>query len=126
MNIQFMTDEANGIPTGKIDWNGDAEYRYIPNFDEMKKNASCEEEIEAIEKVQEMIDSGFFNGFAYEIVYTDLIDAIRQDGNGKIQVVKEWQMLQHPWYRHYEGRKRVFDSKEKMIADIEANYLGKA
>jgi hypothetical protein len=52
-----MTKEANGIPTGRFNWKGEEEFVYVPNFDELVKNASCEEEIKRIREIEETMKS---------------------------------------------------------------------
>ena len=98
MNIQFMTNENNGIPTGTKNWKGEENYRYIPDFTELLKNATCGEEIEAIEQCRACIDSGLLYGFTFSIVFT-------------AKYMGKWQVMQHPWY--YGA------SKEQMAKEIE-------
>ena len=111
MNIQFMTAERNGIPTGEKNWNGEPKYKYIPDYDDMIANASCKEEAEAINEARKTMER-FGEGFAFEIVYTaiaphvDFYTGERSD---------RWEVLQHPWYRTENG----YYSKESMIKDIE-------
>lgn len=114
MNIQFMTAEKNGIPTGEKDWRGEERYKYIPDFKELISNASCEEEVEAICKVREMIQKKLFDGFTFEIVFTAYRDEwdFTEGHTGR----KTWQLLQHPWYRSEDG---VYKTKEEMLEDIE-------
>ncbi|MBQ1569901.1 MAG: hypothetical protein IIZ78_02160 [Clostridiales bacterium] len=107
MNIQFMTMRNNGIPTGRVDWRGNPVYKYLPNYDEMLKNASCEEERECILSAKDLTDSKLLEGFNFEIVYT----AYTSDGYGK----KKWQFLQHPWYELEDGTKR---KEWEMVQDI--------
>ena len=107
MNIQFMTAKENGIPTGETNWKGEPRYRYIPNFGKMIENATCDEEIEAIENVREMIERRVFDGFAFEVVYTAVADHC-DFNTGKFS--KTWQVLQHPWY---DGK-----SEEEMLEEI--------
>lgn len=121
MNIQFMTKEANGIPTGEFNWKGEENFLYVPNFEELVKNASCEEEIEAIRKAEEMLKDGrVFKGFTFQIVYMSYEKSLKQDfKTGKCEWVMKWQMMQHPWYRTLDG---VYKSKEEMIEEIEKMY----
>lgn len=114
MNIQFMTKE-NAI-TVKDNLTGEDKLVYIPNFEELIANASCEEEIEAIREVEERMNSDkwFLKGFTFEIVYTKYektYDPFTHKWGMK------WQIMQHPWYRTYEG---VYHTKEQMIEIIEA------
>lgn len=120
MNIQFMTKE-NAI-TVKNNWTGKDELVYIPNFDELVKNASCEEEIKEIRETEERMKSGksIFKGFTFEIVYMVYEKALVMDRETKKQEWKmKWQMMQHPWIRSYEG---VYKTKEEMIEEIESMY----
>lgn len=122
INIQFMTKEENEIPTGKFNWKGEEEFVYVPNFNELVKNASCEEEIKAIREIEERITSGksIFKGFTFEIVYMVYDKALVYNKETKKQEwVMKWQMMQHPWIRTFEG---VYNSKEQMIEEIEAMY----
>lgn len=118
MNIQFMTKE-NAITVKNI-W-GENETVYVPNFDELRKNASCKEEIEAINDTEKYIKkSKFFKGFAFEIVYMSYEKALNYDNKtGKQEWVTKWQMMQHPWVRDVYG---VHTTKEEMIKDIEEMY----
>ena len=111
MNIQFMTAEKNGVPTGGTRWSGEPEYRYFPNYDELIANASCEEEIAMLEKSREIMTEGF----VFEIVFTHF-------GNSYNSVKgiweNRWELLQHPWYEDaYTLRKHTI---EEMMADINA------
>ena len=118
MNIQFMTEE-NAV-TVKDSWTGEDKKVYVPNFDELVKNASCEEEVVKIREVEERMKNdkrGLFKGFAFQIVFMSYEKTLKQDlKTGKIEWVMEWQMLQHPWYRTLDN---VFATKEEMIAKIE-------
>lgn len=107
MNIQFMTKEKNGIPTGEYDRSGKQIYLYMPDIEEMVANASCKEEIIAIENMQNFFDAGLFNGFSFEIVYTDIDRHINPCTDESSWT---WQVLQHPWYEGW--------SKEDMIKEI--------
>lgn len=111
LNVQFM-DARNGIPTGETNWRGEPNYRYIPNFDEMRSNASCEEEIKAINEAEAYINEGLLDGFPFEIVYTAKT-RIMDFNTGKMSI--GWAVLQHPWYEDERGNKQ---SKEYMIDDI--------
>lgn len=115
MNIQFMTKE-NAI-TVKDDWTGQETIVYVPNFEDLIANASCEEEIEAIKETEKRMKSGkgFFRGFAFEIVYTKYAKTLNPFTH---KWEMKWQIMQHPWYRTYEG---VYHTKEKMIEIIEAS-----
>lgn len=118
MNIQFMT-KANAI-TVKDGWTGENKTAYVPNFDELVKNASCEEEVQAIRETEVRMTSGksIFKGFAFPIVYMAYADTLVFDRETRKQRwEKKWQMMQHPWYETVYG---VKDSKEAMIAVIEA------
>ena len=119
MNIQFMTKE-NAI-TVKDSWTGKDTLVYIPNFDELVKNASCEEEIEAIRETEKRIKAGkVFKGFTFEIVYMVYEKAFVMNWEtGKQEWVMKWQMMQHPWIRDY---KDVYKTKEQMIEEIERMY----
>ena len=120
MNIQFMTKE-NAI-TVKDSWTGEDKLVYIPNFDELVKNASCEEEIKAIREIEERMKSGntVFQGFAFEIVYMVYEKALVMNWETMKQEWKmKWQMMQHPWIRTFDG---VYDTKEQMIEKIERMY----
>lgn len=112
MNIQFMTAEANGVPTGEKDWRGNDTYKYIPNYELMIAKASCPEEAEAIRQSRDLFDKRQF-GFTFEIVYTVFKPAWDPR---KGHTEPKWQIYQHPWYRDHNG---VYDSKERMIELIE-------
>lgn len=117
MNIQFMTKE-NAI-TVKDNWTGKDTLVYVPNFDELVKNASCEEEIAAIREIEERTKSGksIFKGFAFEIVYMVYAKSLVYNRETKKQEWKmKWQMMQHPWIRTFDG---VYATKEEMIEEIE-------
>ena len=97
MNIQFMT-EANAISV-KDDWTGKNKTAYVPNFDELVKNASCEEEVKAIRETETRMTSGksIFKGFAFPIVYMAYADTLVFDKETRKQHwEKKWQMMQHP------------------------------
>lgn len=120
LNIQFMTEE-NAI-TVKDNWTGKDTFAYVPNFDELVKNASCEEEIKAIREIEERMKSGksILKGFAFEIVYMAYEKAFVYNKETKKQEwVMKWQMMQHPWIRTWDG---VYNTKEQMIEEIEAMY----
>lgn len=120
LNIQFMTKE-NAISV-KDSWSGKDTLVYIPNFDELVKNASCEEEIKAIREIEERMNSGksIFKGFAFEIVYMVYAKALVMDWETNKQEWKmKWQMMQHPWIRSFDN---VYASKEEMIEEIESLY----
>lgn len=120
LNIQFMTKE-NAI-TVKDNWSGKDTLVYVPNFDELVKNSSCEEEIKAIREIEERMNSGksIFKGFAFEIVYMVYEKALVMDWETKKQEWKmKWQMMQHPWIRSFDG---VYATKEEMIEEIESMY----
>lgn len=103
-----MTVEKNGIQTGEYEWNGNPKYRFIPDYEELLANATCEEEAEAIREAERIMTEGF----TFEIVFT--MRAMSYDfRTGKGQM--KWQVMQHPWYRSYDG---VYDSKETMIRQI--------
>ena len=109
MNIQFMTADTNGIATGEKRWNGQPEYKYIPNYDLMIANASCEEEVEAIQKIRELCK----DGFAFEIVFTIYAKCLNPR---TLEWEHGWTIYQHPWYEDEFGNKV---SKEEMLKDIE-------
>lgn len=117
MNIQFMTAEKNGIPTGETNWKGEVKYTYMPNWAEMIENASCEEEADAIREAEKVI-TRTNRGFAFEIVFTTYGRTF-DSRTGKH--INKWQVLQYPWYRTFEG---VYDTKEQMMERI--NELNKA
>lgn len=109
MNIQFMTAEKNGIPTGEFDYKGNERYTYMPDWEEMIANASCEEEAEAIREAEVVIGS---KGLHCEIVFTVFANG-RNPDTGRTE--KVWQVYQHPWYRTFDG---VYDTKEQMLEEI--------
>ena len=114
-NITFMTPEKNGIPTGKKNWKGEPEYVYLPDFDEMIKNASCEEEVQGIKEVMDMVHKGIMDGFAFEVVYmvyTERWDGLKGGFTGEMC----WQMFQHPWY--VEGFNATHVEKQRIIDEI--------
>lgn len=115
-NIQFMTKE-NAI-TVKDSWTGKDVLRYIPNFDELVKNASCEEEVEAIREIEERFNKNpEMYAFVFEIVYMSYEKALVMNWETKKQEwVMKWQMMQHPWYRTEDN---VYATKEEMIEEIE-------
>lgn len=118
MNIQFMSKE-NAV-TVKNGWSGEDELVYIPNFDELVENASCEEEVKAIREIEERMKSrkAIFKGFAFPIVYMRYEKALDYNKETKKQEwCMKWQMMQHPWYETVYG---VKDTKEQMIKKIEA------
>ena len=120
MNIQFMTKE-NAV-TVKDGWTGKDTFVYVPNFDELVKNASCEEEIKAIRETEARVNSGksIFKGFTFQIVYMAYAKTLEYNKETKKQEwVMKWQMMQHPWHETVYG---VKDTKEQMIAKIEAMY----
>jgi hypothetical protein len=112
-----MTKE-NAI-TVKDSWTGKDTQVYVPNFDELVKNASCEEEIKAIREIEERMKSrkSIYKGFAFEIVYMSYEKAFVYNRETKKQEwVMKWQMMQHPWIRTWDG---VYATKEEMIKEIE-------
>lgn len=116
MNIQFMT-EKNAI-TVKDSWTGKDVLAYVPDFDELAKNASCEEEAKAIREIEERFNKNpKSSAFAFEIVYTVYEKALVMNRETKKQEwVMKWQLMQHPWIRTVDG---VYASKEEMIKEIE-------
>lgn len=111
MNIQFMTRENNEVRKVK-DVFGNEREAFVPNYDELIKNASCEEEVEMLENAKKRNEA-----FAYEIVHTIYTRVLKYDFNtGKQYFTKEWTLYQHPWYCSYEG---VYKTKEEMIENIE-------
>ena len=117
-NIQFMTKE-NAI-TVKDTWTGKDTLAYVPNFDELVENASCEEEIEAIREIESRMKNDKSYAFAFEIVYMAYHQAlVYNHETGKQEWVMKWQMMQHPWIRTWDG---IYTTKEQMVQDIEAMY----
>lgn len=117
-NIQFMTKE-NAI-TVKDTWTGKDTLAYVPNFDELVENASCEEEIEAIREIESRMKNDKSYAFAFEIVYMVYHQAlVYNHETGKQEWVMKWQMMQHPWIRTWDG---IYTTKEQMVQDIEAMY----
>lgn len=114
MNIQFMTAERNGIPTGITNYRGEPGYTYEPDYDAMLANATCEEEAEAIRRAKRVMNRQK-GGFAFEIVFTAI--ALSVDPYTCEHTMK-WQVLQHPWHR--ENGKRV--SREVMQKIIEETF----
>lgn len=114
MNIQFMTAERNGTPTGETNWNGEPRYTYKPDYDAMLANATCEEEAEAIRSAEEVMNK-YNSGFTFEIVFTAI--ALSVDPYTCEHTMK-WQVLQHPWHR--ENGKKV--SQEAMLKKIEETF----
>lgn len=113
MNIQFMTREQNGIPTGGTDWRGKERCKYIPNFTLMMMNARCKEERKAIQEVRDHVENGLFDGFTFEIVFMTKAQRIDfKTGESRC----EWQMFQHPWYE--DGETGIKVSKAEMLKDI--------
>lgn len=118
-NIQFMTEE-NAI-TVKDSWTGKDTLVYVPNFEELINNASCEEEVKAIKETEERIKEGkVFKGFTFQIVYTSYEKALVYNKETKKQEwVMKWQIMQYPWIRTDNG---IYHTKEQMIQKIEAMY----
>ena len=119
MNIQFMEKTV----TIKDSRTGKDIIQYVPDFDELAKNASCEEEVEAIreteKKFAEWTEKGLLNlaSFPFQIVYLEYRRTLKQNfKTNEMKWVNEWQILQHPWYQA-EGKKYT---KEQMIEIIEA------
>ena len=116
-NITFMTPEKNGIPTGTKDWRGRPKYRYLPDFEEMLDNATCEGEVQGIREVMDMVKKGWFDGFTFEVVYmvyTERWDC-RKGWTGEMK----WEMFQHPWYEEqwtgeHVPKQRIIDEIERM------------
>ena len=120
MNIQFMSKE-NAV-TVKDSWTGNDTVVYVPDFEALVKNASCDEEIAAIREIENRIASGksWFKGFTFQIVYMSYEKALVYNKESRKQEwVMKWQMMQHPWHETIYG---VKDTKEQMIAKIEAMY----
>lgn len=116
MNIQFMTKE-NAV-TVKDTWTGEDKLVYVPNFDELVKNASCEEEVKAIRETEERMKSykSIWQGFAFEIVFMSYERAlVLNPETMKQEWTTKWQMMQFPWYRDCKG---VYHTKEEMIAEV--------
>lgn len=111
MNIQFMTKEKNGVYV-QDNYTGAPTLAYVPDFDEMIANASCEEEADKIREIKQRFQEnkrGLYTGFAFPIVYM----AYKKEWNpwkgwtGR----RTWQMMQHPWYHG--------TTKEEMLQEIE-------
>ena len=120
MNIQFMGKE-NAV-TVKDSWTGKDTLVYVPDFEALVKNASCDEEITAIREVETRMTSGksYFKGFTFQIVYMSYEKALVYNKETRKQEwVMKWQMMQHPWHESIYG---VKDTKEQMIKKIEAMY----
>lgn len=120
MNIQFMTKE-NAV-TVKDSWTGEETFVYVPNFDELVKNASCEDEIKAIREIEARMKSGksIHKGFTFQIVFMCYAKAlVLNKETMKQEWVMKWQMMQHPWYETVYG---VKDTKEQMIEKIEEMF----
>lgn len=120
MNIQFMSKE-NAV-TVKDSWTGNDTVVYVPDFEALVKDASCDEEIAAIREIENRITSGksCFKGFTFQIVYMSHEKALVYNKETRKQEwVMKWQMMQHPWHESIYG---VKDTKEQMIAKIEAMY----
>lgn len=116
LNIQFMTEE-NAI-TVKDNWTGEDKLVYIPDFEELVKNASCEEEVEAIREIEARFrrQPGLY-GFAFQIVYMQYAKSLDYNKEThKQEWVEKWQMMQHPWYRTWDN---VYATKEEMTKEIE-------
>lgn len=67
MNIQFMTEKNAKII--KDSWTGEDETVYVPDFEELVKNASCQEEIDAIRETETMLNNekSYFKGFFFRL-----------------------------------------------------------
>ena len=117
MNIQFMT-AANAVTTKS------GAVKYLPDFDSLIANASCEEEAEAIRnRVKWYEDRGRKMTFTFEIVCTAFVKGFRQNlKTGKFEDYEEWQIHQHPWYRSGDG---VYWTKEQVVEEIERFYKAK-
>ena len=121
MNIQFMTEKNAKII--KDSWTGEDKTVYIPDFEELVKNASCQEEIDAIRETEAMLNNekSYFEGFLFQIVYMVYAKALEYDSKThKREWVEKWQMYQHLWIRSYNG---VYKTKEEMIHQIEMMNL---
>ena len=55
MNIQFMTEKNAKII--KDPWTGENKTVYVPDFEELVKNASCQEEIDAIRETEATLNN---------------------------------------------------------------------
>jgi hypothetical protein len=111
-----MTKE-NAV-TVKDTWTGEDKLVYVPNFDELVKNASCEEEVNAIRETEERMKSykSIWQGFAFEIVFMSYERALGLNPETmKQEWTTKWQMMQFPWYRDGKG---VYHTKEEMMAEV--------
>lgn len=121
MNIQFMTEKNAKII--KDPWTGEDKTVYVPDFEELVKNASCQEEIDAIRETEAMLNNekSCFKGFFFQIVHMVYAKVLEYDSRThKQEWVEKWQMYQHPWIRDYNG---VYKTKEEMIHQIETMNL---
>ena len=55
MNIQFMTEKNAKII--KDSWTREDKTVHVPDFEELVKNASCQEEIDAIRETEAMLNN---------------------------------------------------------------------
>ena len=55
MNIQFMTEKNAKII--KDPWTGEDKTVYVPDFEELVRNASCQEEIDAIRETEATLNN---------------------------------------------------------------------
>lgn len=121
MNIQFMTEKNAKII--KDPWTGEDKTVYAPDFEELVRNASCQEEIDAIRETEATLNNkkSCFKGFFFQIVYMVYTKALVYNSKTRKQEwVEKWQMCQHPWIRSYDG---VYKAKEEMIHQIETMNL---
>ena len=97
--------------------------RQVPDFEELVRNASCQEEIDAIREIEATLNNkkSCFKGFFFQIVYMVYTKALVYNSKThKQEWVEKWQMCQHPWIRSYDG---VYRAKEEMIHQIETMNL---
>lgn len=121
MNIQFMTEKNAKII--KDPWTGEDKTVYVPDFEELVRNASCQEEIDVIRETEATLNNkkSCFKGFFFQIVYMVYAKALVYNSKTRKQEwVEKWQMCQHPWIRSYDG---VYKAKEEMIHQIETMNL---
>ena len=117
LNIQFMSEEQTSM-------NKRGDKIYIPDYGRLRANACCKEEIEAINKCEEMMEN-LEDGFAFQIVFTTYTKVMHQDlKTMEITWDKEWTIYQYPWTHRYDEATKsyIFDSKEDMVSRIAIEY----